>query len=206
MIIAIDGPSAAGKGVLARRLAAKYGLAYLDTGLLYRAVGHALLVRGESPFDEKQAIHSARTIDLSALDDSVLRGQDIGEAASIVAAMPAIRMALIDCQRQFAGRKPGAVLDGRDIGTVICPDAKAKLFVTANIETRAKRRFMELQQRGEQVSQEEILNELLRRDQRDTTRAASPLQPAPGAYLLDTSKSCTEMVFKAAVDFIDKVK
>lgn len=204
MILAIDGPAASGKGTLARRLAGKYGLAYLDTGLLYRAVAHALTSQGYDPADETTATLAAQMLDPSLLDDPALRKKGVGEAASIVAALPAVRAALTDFQRMFASQQPGAVLDGRDIGTVICPDADVKLFITASAQERARRRFMELKGQGEDVTQDQVLDEIQRRDERDSSRATAPLKPADDAHLLDTTKLDIEAAFQAAVAIVDR--
>jgi cytidylate kinase len=187
MIIAIDGPAASGKGTIARRLAAHYGLPHLDTGLLYRAVARALLDFDHPLGDETAAVRAAQALDRSHLDETRLRGREMGEAASVVAALPAVRAALVDWQRAFARRPEGAVLDGRDIGTVICPDAPVKIFVTATPEERARRRFKELAGRGESVIFEDVLDDIRRRDARDSGRATAPLAVAPDARLLDTT-------------------
>lgn len=200
MIVAIDGPTAAGKGTLARLLARDLGFAYLDTGSLYRAVGLALLRAGRAPDDEVAALDAARGLDAELLGDPGLRDEATGNAASRVAAMPAVRAALLDYQREFArrppGGAPGAVLDGRDIGTVVCPDATVKLFVTASPEVRARRRHLELAARGEDVPFAQVLADLNERDRRDQARAAAPLRPAPDAHLLDT----TDLAIDAALD------
>lgn len=200
MIVAIDGPTAAGKGTLARLLARDLGFAYLDTGSLYRAVGLALLRAGRAPDDEVAALGAARGLDAELLGDPGLRDEATGNAASRVAAMPAVRAALLDYQREFArrppGGAPGAVLDGRDIGTVVCPDATVKLFVTASPEVRARRRHLELAARGEDVPFAQVLADLNERDRRDQARAAAPLRPAPDAHLLDT----TDLAIDAALD------
>ncbi len=198
MIIAVDGPVAAGKGTLARRLAEHYGLAYLDTGALYRAVGLALLDGGRSPDDLEAAVAAARTLDAESLQDPRLREERIGEAASRVAALRPVREELLVFQRAFARRPPGAVLDGRDIGTVVCPDADVKLFVTAPPEARARRRHAELLARGEHMSFAEVLADLERRDERDRDRAVSPLRPAADASLLETTNLDIEAAFRGA--------
>lgn len=203
MIIAIDGPAASGKGTLARRLAARYGLRHLDTGLTYRAVAAALLAAGASLDDEAAAIAAAERLDLSALDREQLSAHAVGEAASRVAVMPALRAALVRVQRAFAETPPGAVLDGRDVGTVICPDAPVKLFVTASAETRAQRRADELAGRGEVADFAAILSDLRRRDARDTERAASPMRPADDAVFLDTTNMSADEAFTAACDVVD---
>jgi cytidylate kinase len=203
MIIAIDGPAASGKGTLARRVATHYGLNYLDTGLLYRAVAYALISRGLSPSDEDAACAAARDLDPAALDEPALRGRGIGEAASIVAAIPGVRDLLRAFQRRFAATPPGAVLDGRDIGTVVCPDADVKLYVTASPEERARRRWKELTQSGEDAVLADILADLEHRDARDRERAVAPLRRATDAHLLDTTELDIEAAFRAAVELID---
>ncbi|MDP2618940.1 MAG: (d)CMP kinase [Hyphomicrobiales bacterium] len=203
MIIAIDGPAASGKGTLARRLAAHYGLNYLDTGLLYRAVAHALISRGLSPADEEAACAAARDLDPAALDEPALRGRGVGAAASIVAAIPGVRDLLRAFQRRFAASPPGAVMDGRDIGTVVCPDADVKLYVTASPEERARRRWKELTQSGEDAVLADILADLEHRDARDRERAVAPLRRATDAHLLDTTELDIEAAFRAAVELID---
>lgn len=203
MIVAIDGPAASGKGTLARRLAARYGLAYLDTGLLYRAVARAVLEAGGNLDDVAAAEAAARTLDRHDLDDPALRMRAAGEAASRVAAMPGVRAALLAFQRAFAARPPGAVLDGRDIGTVVCPDADVKLFVTASLAERARRRRLELAAGGQRVSQADLESELAARDARDAGRPVSPLVMAGDALLLDTTNLDIEAAFRAAVSLID---
>ncbi len=203
MIIAIDGPAAAGKGTLARRLAEHYGLRYLDTGALYRAVGLAVVRGGGDPGDARMAEAAARRLDTALLDDPELRAAGTGVAASKVAAIPGVRAALLDFQRTFAAQPPGAVLDGRDIGTVVCPDADVKLFVTASPEVRARRRWLELKEAGEEVPFGEILAQVRERDERDMNRAEAPLRPAPDAHLLDTSELDIEAAFRAARRIID---
>jgi CMP/dCMP kinase len=199
IVIAIDGPAASGKGTLGRRLAGYYGLAHLDTGLIYRAVAWLLQQRGFSLEDEGQAEAAAKSLTLKHLDDTVLRGRAMGEAASRISVIPQVRAALLDWQRRFAAQPGGAVLDGRDIGTVICPDAPVKLFVTATPEERARRRWKELSDRGEPDSYEEIFSDILRRDERDTTRSLAPLHPAVDAHILDTTTWDTEETFRQAV-------
>ncbi len=203
MIIAVDGPVAAGKGTLARRLAAHYGLAYLDTGALYRAVGLTLLDAGRSPDDSAAARAAARALDPATLDDPRLREERVGEAASRVAAMQPVRDALLEFQRDVAARPPGAVLDGRDIATVVCPDAEVKLFVTASAKARAQRRHAELTARGETTDLDEVLADLQRRDARDQARDAAPLRPAADASLLDTTNLDIEAAFRAALSITE---
>ena len=202
MIIAIDGPAASGKGTLAKRLAAHYGLPHLDTGLLYRAVARGVLDAGLPLSDAQAAAGIAATLDLSVVDESRLRGREMGDAASVVSAYPAVRTALLDYQRRFAGRPGGAVLDGRDIGTVICPDATAKLFVTATPEERARRRHVELLGRGEAADYEAILEDIRRRDERDSTRGAAPLRQADDAIVLDTTSLDADRAFAAALGLL----
>lgn len=204
LAIAIDGPAASGKGTLARLIAAHYGLRHLDTGLTYRAVAKALLDAGERLDDEAVAERAARALDLAAMDRGVLADHAIGEAASKVAVMPAVRRALVDKQREFAAKGAGAVLDGRDIGTVVLPDAPVKLYVTASAEVRAARRYHEILARGGSADEGEILADILRRDERDGTRADSPLKPAEDAHLLDTSEMDIETAFRAARAIIEK--
>ena len=199
MIIAIDGPAASGKGTLARRLAAHYALPHLDTGLLYRATAALLIDQGRGLSDEHAAVAAARGLALTDFDEARLRGREMGEAASIVAAMPAVRAALVEAQRRFAGRPGGAVLDGRDIGTVICPQADVKIFVTANPAARAQRRALELAARGEKADYGAILAEIARRDARDSQRDTAPLRAAADAALLDTTLLNVEAAFTAAV-------
>ena len=206
MIIAIDGPAASGKGTIARHVASVYGLHHLDTGLLYRAVAKAMLDAGYPPNDAKHAAEFAAKLDPKKYDENALKLQSIPEAASVVAAIPQVRKALIDYQREFAVRPPGAVLDGRDIGTVIAPGADVKLFVVASPEVRAARRFKELRARGEPADEREVLADLLRRDERDSQRSAAPLKAAPDAHLLDTTHLGIDAAFRAAVDIIEAVR
>lgn len=201
--IAIDGPAAAGKGTLSRRIAEDYGFHHLDTGLTYRATAKALLDRGLPLDDEAIAADVARNLDLGGLDRSVLSAHAIGEAASRIAVMPSVRRALVEAQRNFAVREPGTVLDGRDIGTVVCPDAPVKLYVTASPEVRAKRRYDEILAGGGAADFQTILDDIRRRDERDMGRADSPLKPADDAHLLDTSEMSIEAAFSAAKSFID---
>jgi CMP/dCMP kinase len=206
MIIAIDGPAASGKGTLARRLAAHYGLPHLDTGLLYRATAAALIDHDRDLSDVSAAVAAARGLALTDFDESRLRRRDMGEAASIVAALGPVREALIAVQRNFATRPGGAVLDGRDIGTVICPFADVKIFVTASSETRAQRRALELASRGEKYDYPSILSEIVKRDERDSQRDAAPLKPAADAQVLDTSRLGIEAAFEAARRIVDEKK
>lgn len=203
IVIAVDGPAAAGKGTLSRRLADHYGLSHLDTGLTYRATAKALIDRGLPLDDEDLAAETALALDLSNLDRSVLSAHDIGEAASKVAVMPKVRRALVEAQRAFARRKTGAVLDGRDIGTVVCPDALIKFYVTASPEVRAKRRFDEITGTGGTADLASILADIEKRDARDTGRADSPLRPAADAHLLDTTEMGIEAAFAAARRLVD---
>ncbi len=198
IVVAIDGPAASGKGTLARNLASHFGFHHLDTGLTYRAVAKALLDGGLPLDDEALAEQTACSIDLSNLDRSVLATHHVGEAASKVAVMPAVRRALVEAQRNFAQRRPGAILDGRDIGTVVCPDADVKFFVTANAAVRARRRYEEIVGSGTAVDLGEIEEDLARRDARDSLRADSPLIPATDAHLLDTSEMDIETAFLEA--------
>lgn len=200
-IIAIDGPAASGKGTLARRLGATLGLPHLDTGLLYRAVARRVLDAGGDPADPATASAAAQALQPEDLQRSDLRGPPVDEAASTVAAYPAVRSALLYFQRQFAARC-GAVLDGRDIGTVIFPDATAKLFVTASLPERARRRWRELAMRNAQVHLADVEADMASRDARDATRSAAPLQAAPDAFVLDTDGLDAEAVFQTALDHV----
>ena len=204
MIIAIDGPAASGKGTLAARIAAHCGLPVLDTGLLYRAVARDVRARGAALEDPVAAAEAARHFDPATLDDPKLRGYGIGEAASIVGRIPEVRAALLKLQQDFAAQPGGAVLDGRDIGTVVCPEADVKIFVTASPEVRARRRFLERSARGEATTYEAILDEVRRRDARDAGRAAAPMRPAADAFLLDTSNLDIEAAFNIAVGEITR--
>ena len=200
-IIAIDGPAAAGKGTLARRLAATLDLPYLDTGLLYRAVGRRLLDAGANPADPASAETAARSLRPADLDRQDLRGPQADAAAASVASIPGVRAALLDFQRDFAV-KQGAVLDGRDIGTVIFPNAQAKLFVTASLAERARRRWLELLGRGVQADRQTVEDEMRQRDAKDAERASAPLKAADDAYMLDTSTMDAEAAFQAALAYI----
>jgi CMP/dCMP kinase len=203
MIIAIDGPAASGKGTLAKRLAAHFGLPHLDTGLLYRAVARALIDSGDPLADEDAATRAALALKPSSLDDPRLRGAPMGEAASIVSAFQPVRDALLAFQRGFAGQAAGAVLDGRDIGTVVCPLADVKLFITAAPEERARRRHLELLERGEIAEFTTILEDIRRRDERDRTRSTAPLRIADDALVLDTTSLDPEAAFRAALDLVE---
>ena len=202
MIIAIDGPAASGKGTLGKRLAAHFGLRHLDTGLIYRAVAKALLDAGHRLDDAARAVAAAQALDPAAFDAQALKGHAVGEAASIVSAIPDVRAALFAFQRDFAKTPPGAVLDGRDIGTVICPDADVKIFVTAAPEERARRRATELRQAGEPADEAAILADILRRDERDRSRTVAPLKPAADAHRLDTTQLDVDAVVAAAVAIV----
>ncbi|OAP41406.1 cytidylate kinase [Sinorhizobium glycinis] len=203
LTIAIDGPAAAGKGTLSRRIAEEYGFHHLDTGLTYRATAKALLDAGLPLDNEAVAEKMAREVELAGLDRSVLSAHAIGEAASKIAVMPAVRRALVNAQRDFSRKKPGTVLDGRDIGTVVCPDAAVKLYVTASPEVRAKRRYDEIIAGGGAADYAAIFEDVKQRDERDMGRADSPLKPAEDAHLLDTSEMGIEAAFQAAKVLID---
>ncbi len=203
MIIAVDGPTASGKGTIARALGTHFGLPVLDTGLLYRAVGYRVAQVGGDPQDEAIALAHVDFPD-ALLADPALRSERIGGFASKVSAHPKVRKALFDRQVAFAAQAGGAVLDGRDIGTVIAPNADAKLYVTASVEARAQRRFQEMQKRGEDVTLEAIAAELRARDERDTGRAASPLKPAADAHLLDTSDMTIDEAVRQAIALVER--
>jgi len=206
MIIAIDGPAASGKGTLAKRLAHHYGLRHLDTGLIYRAVAKALLDAGAELTDEARAVAAAMELDPKKFGDPALKSQKVGNAAAVVSAFPRVREALVSFQRAFAADPPGAVLDGRDIGTVICPDADVKIFVIADPKVRAQRRTLEAKGRGEDADEAVILADILKRDERDQNRAAAPLKAAPDAHLLDNSHLDIESGVRAAIDIIEAVR
>lgn len=205
-VIALDGPAAAGKGTLAKRLAAHYGFAHLDTGSLYRAVGLAVLRAGGDPTDPAAATQAAQALDPATLADPELRSAAAGDASSKVAAIPGVRRALFEFQQRFAAHPPtgsGSVLDGRDIGTVICPDAPVKIFVTASAEARANRRLRELQARGEKAIYARVLEDIRARDARDAARADAPMKPADDAVHLDTSDLDIDQVFERAKAIVD---
>jgi cytidylate kinase len=206
MIIAIDGPAASGKGTLGKRLAAHYGLRHLDTGLIYRAVAKALLDAAKRPDDAAAAIAVAKALDPARFDEAMLKGQAVGEAASIVSAIPALRAELVAFQRDFAARPPGAVLDGRDIGTVICPEADVKIFITAAPEERARRRALEYRALGNPMDEAAVLADILKRDARDRNRDAAPLKQAADAHLLDTTHLDIDASIRAAIDIVEATR
>ena len=203
MIIAVDGPAASGKGTIARALAAHYGLPHLDTGLLYRAVGLMVIVNGGDPANETDALASC-SFDDALLADPRLRGEDAGKAASVVSAHPLVRSALMSRQRAFANQPGGAVLDGRDIGTVIAPEADAKLFVRATSAVRARRRHEEARKAGSTISYDRMLVDIKARDLRDSTRAVAPLRQAEDAAMLDTSFLSIDAAISHAIDLVEK--
>jgi CMP/dCMP kinase len=203
MIITIDGPAASGKGTIARRVAAHYGLPHLDTGLLYRGVAIRLLDRGHALNDVKAAVAAASELDIGSLDAERLRERSIGEAASRVAVFPEVRAALLKLQKDFAHHPEGAVLDGRDTGTVIAPEADVKIFVTASVEMRARRRFRELAAKGAEMTLDAVLAAIRERDRRDSERAIAPLKAAPDAVLLDTTELDIETAFRAALSIVE---
>jgi len=206
MIIAIDGPAASGKGTLGKRLAAHYGLRHLDTGLIYRAVAKALIDEGRGPNDVSAAAAAAKVLDPSRFDEVVLKAYSISEAASIVSAIPEVRAALVAFQREFAAKPPGAVLDGRDIGTVICPNADVKVYVTATPEVRARRRAAEYKAQGRDIDEAEVLADIRKRDERDQNRAAAPLKQAQDAHLLDTTHLDIDAAIRAAIDIVEATR
>ena len=206
MIIAIDGPAASGKGTLAKRLAAHYGYRHLDTGVIYRAVAYALIRAGADLRDEARAVQAAMELDPDKFEDPILKTQTVAEAASVVSAIPRVREALVNFQRRFAAGPPGAVLDGRDIGTVICPHAEVKIFVLADPEVRARRRTLEARARGEKADEAAVLADILQRDERDQNRTVAPLKPADDAYLLDNSNLDIEGGVRAAIDIVEAVR
>jgi cytidylate kinase len=204
MIIAVDGPLASGKGTIARALSAHFGLPYLDTGTLYRATGVAVQDAGISTDDAEACAGIARSLNISAIDENRIRTAEAGAMASRVASIPQVRQALFELQRGFAGQPGGAILDGRDIGTVICPDADVKIYVTADAETRARRRWSELTAKGETLSFEQMLEQTRERDRRDTERADAPMRPADDATLLDTSSLSIDAAVTAAIEIVEK--
>ena len=206
MIIAIDGPAASGKGTLGKRLAQHYGYRHLDTGVIYRAVAKALLDAGHDLTDEAQAVKAAKSLDPEKFADPELRSHRIGEAASVVSVIASVREALVNFQREFAADPPGAVLDGRDIGTVICPEADVKIFVVADPEVRAHRRTLEAQSRGEPADEAAVLADILKRDERDRSRAAAPLKAAADAHILDNSRLDIESGVQAAIAIVEAVR
>jgi len=206
MIIAIDGPAASGKGTLSKRLAQHYGLRHLDTGVIYRAVAKAVLDAGGDLKDEAFAVSAALALDPEKFDDPALKSQTVGAAASVVSAIPRVREVLLNFQRQFAEKPPGAVLDGRDIGTVICPHAEVKIFVVADPRVRAQRRTLEARGRGEEADEAAVLDDILKRDERDQNRAVAPLKPAADAYLLDNTNLDIEGGVRAAIDIVEAVR
>lgn len=202
IVIAVDGPAAAGKGTLGRRLAEHFGLRHLDTGLLYRAVAARVLRSGGDPSDPAAAVAAAQSLMPEDLEDPSLREERVSQAASQVASLDAVRAALLDYQRDFANTPPGAVLDGRDIGTVVCPDATAKLYLDASVETRAKRRAKELRSRGVESIESRVLQEMKERDARDSAREVAPLAPAGDALKIDTTDASPDEVFERALSFV----
>lgn len=203
MIIAVDGPAASGKGTLARKLAQHYGLHHLDTGAIYRAIALKVMKDGGNPGDEATAVAAARAYRTGMFPDHELRSEAVSRAASIVAAFRPVRAEVVNLQRRVAHTPPGAVLDGRDIGTIVCPEADIKFFVTASPEERARRRAREIEGRGETADHALILEEIIKRDERDRTRPVAPLKPAPDAHLLDTTTLDIEAAFQAARRTID---
>ncbi len=206
MIIAIDGPAASGKGTLGKRLAAHYGLRHLDTGLIYRAVARALLDAGRKPNDVAAAVAAAKALDPARFDEVALKAHGVSEAASIVSTIPEVRAALVAFQRDFAARPPGAVLDGRDIGTVICPNADVKIFVIAAPEARARRRAAEYRAQGAPIDEAAVLADIVKRDERDQNRAAAPLKQAKDAHLLDTTHLDIDAAIRAAIDIVEATR
>lgn len=206
MIIAIDGPLASGKGTLSRALATHFEIPHLDTGSIYRATALALIKNGIDPYNKAEAIKAAQNLDMAGIIDSDLRTAQVGQGASIVAAIPEVRKALFEFQRNFAANPKGAVLDGRDIGTIICPDADFKFFVTARPEIRAQRRLSELQVLGENITIEELTKQIIERDTRDAERADAPLRPTETSIMLDTSDLGIDEVIKKAINYIEASK
>ena len=203
-VVAIDGPAASGKGTLAKKLAEHFDLPYLDTGTLYRAVGYNLLTNNQDPSNVEHAIASTKNLSVSDVGDEHLYDKGVGAAASIVSAIAEVREALIDVQKEFANDPKGAVLDGRDIGTVICPEADFKFFISASLDTRAMRRYKQLQERGKTVIYDSVYEDIKRRDERDSKRDIAPLRPASDALSIDTSDLKVDDVFKKVVKIIEK--
>jgi len=206
MIIAIDGPAASGKGTLGKRLAHHYGYRHLDTGVIYRAVAYAMMAQGADLNDEALAVTVALELDPEKFGNPILKTQKVGEGASVVSAFPRVREALVNFQRQFAADPPGAVLDGRDIGTVICPDADVKIFVVADPRVRARRRTLEARARGEDADEQAVLADILKRDERDQNRAIAPLRPAADAHTLDNSNLDIEAGVRAAIAIVEAAR
>ncbi|WP_407167632.1 (d)CMP kinase [Bradyrhizobium sp. ORS 111] len=206
MIIAIDGPAASGKGTLGKRLAHHYGYRHLDTGVIYRAVAYAMMAAGADLNNEALAVAAALELDPEKFGNPILKTQQVGEGASVVSAFPRVREVLVNFQRQFAADPPGAVLDGRDIGTVICPDADVKIFVVADPRVRARRRTLEARARGEDADEEAVLADILKRDERDKNRAIAPLRAAPDAHTLDNSNLDIEAGVRAAIAIVEQAR
>lgn len=206
MIVAIDGPAASGKGTLGKRLAAHYGLRHLDTGLIYRAVAKAVIDDGGSLDRPADAIKAAQSLDPYRFAEEVLKADEVGKAASVISVIPEVRAALLAFQRDFAKSPPGAVLDGRDIGTVIAPEAEVKIFITAAPQERARRRALELKGRGQAVDEQAILADIVQRDERDMNRPVAPLKQAPDAHLLDTTHLDIDAAVRAAIDIVEAVR
>jgi len=206
MIIAIDGPAASGKGTLGKKLATHYGLRHLDTGLLYRAVAKSVLDAGKNPGDATAAVAAAKSLNATRFEEAVLKSPTVGDAASIVSAFPDVRAVLVTLQRSFAAAPPGAVLDGRDIGTVICPDADVKIYVTATPEVRARRRALEYRAAGRQIDEMAVLADIKKRDERDMGRATAPLKQAKDAHLLDTTHLDIDAAIRAAINIVEATR
>ncbi|WGS20717.1 MULTISPECIES: (d)CMP kinase [unclassified Bradyrhizobium] len=206
MIIAIDGPAASGKGTLGKRLAHHYGYRHLDTGVIYRAVAYAMMAAGADLNNEALAVAAALELDPEKFGNPILKTQEVGEAASVVSAFPKVREVLVNFQRQFAADPPGAVLDGRDIGTVICPDADVKIFVVADPRVRARRRTLEARARGEDADEEAVLADILKRDERDKNRTIAPLRAAADAHTLDNSNLDIEAGVRAAIAIVEQAR
>ncbi|MCA6126279.1 (d)CMP kinase [Bradyrhizobium sp. WSM 1704] len=206
MIIAIDGPAASGKGTLGKRLAHHYGYRHLDTGVIYRAVAYAMMEAGAELTNEVLAVAAALELDPEKFGNPILKTQKVGDAASVVSAIPKVREVLVNFQRQFAADPPGAVLDGRDIGTVICPHADVKIFVVADPRVRARRRTLEARSRGEDADEEAVLADILKRDERDQNRPIAPLRPAADAHTLDNSNLDIEAGVRAAIAIVEAAR